>query len=67
MKSIVLFRNNLRLNDNPVLSNLPDKYETVPIYIYDNANIKKQLGGASKYWLYQALISLNNTLNGSNL
>ena len=47
MRSIVLFRNNLRLNDNPVLSNLPDKCEIVPLYIYDNTNIKKQLGGAS--------------------
>ena len=45
MKSIVLFRNNLRLNDNPVLSNLPDKCEVLPLYIYDNTNIKKQLGG----------------------
>ena len=65
MRSIVLFRNNLRLNDNPVLSNLPDKCEIVPLYIYDNINIKKQLGGASKYWLHQALISLNNSLKGN--
>ena len=65
MNSLILFKNNLRLKDNPVLfygSNISD---IIPIYIYDNINVHRDLGGASKYWLFHALNSLNQSLNNS--
>ena len=68
MNSIVLFKNNLRINDNPPLF-YASQYQNklLPIYIYDNINIKKELGGASKYWLFNALKSLNKSLNNNLL
>ena len=68
MNSIVLFKNNLRINDNPPLF-YASQYQNklLPIYIYDNINIKKQIGGASKYWLFNALKSLNKSLNNNLL
>ena len=64
MNSIVLFKNNLRINDNPALYHAA-KYsdKILPIYIYDDVNIKKSLGSASKYWLYSALNSLKKSLD----
>ncbi len=65
MKSLVLFKNNLRIDDNPVLLFSSEVNDIIPVYIYDNTNFKKELGGASKYWLYHALNSLNKSLNQS--
>ena len=64
MNSIVLFKNNLRINDNPVLF-YASKYSSniLPVFIYDDKNFKKQLGSASRYWLHNSLISLNKSLN----
>ena len=68
MNSIVLFKNNLRINDNPPLFYASQyQYKLLPIYIYDNINIKKELGSASKYWLFNALKSLNKSLNNNLL
>ena len=64
MNSIVLFKNNLRINDNPALFHASkSENKILPVYIHDDINIKKQLGSASRYWLYNALISLNKSLN----
>ena len=63
MKNVVLFRNNLRVNDNPALKAASIAGEILPLYIYDELGIEKSLGSASKYWLHNALISLNNNLN----
>ena len=64
MNSIVLFKNNLRINDNPALFHASkSENKILPVYIYDDINIKKQLGSASRYWLHNALISLNKSLN----
>ena len=64
MVSIVLFKNNLRLNDNDVLFEAC-KYndKILPIYILDEFNTDKPLGASSKYWLHHSLKSLNNQLN----
>ena len=64
MVSIVLFKNNLRLNDNDVLFEAC-KYndKILPIYILDELNTDKPLGSSSKYWLHHSLKSLNNKLN----
>tara|TARA_Y100000768_G_scaffold54461_1_gene35986 strand:+ start:20 stop:1387 length:1368 start_codon:yes stop_codon:yes gene_type:complete len=64
MNSIVLFKNNLRINDNPALFHASkNENKILPLYIHDDINIKKQLGSASRYWLHNALISLNKSLN----
>ena len=63
MKPLFLFRNNLRIDDNPVLLFSSEVNDIIPFYIYDNINFKKELGGVSKYWLYPALNSLNKSLN----
>ena len=67
MKTLVLFKNNLRINDNPVLYNGSKNNTILPVFILDEHNIKKKLGSASKYWLYNALKSLNQSLNNKML
>ena len=67
MNSLVIFKNNLRINDNQILYNASKKSKVINTYIYDNINIKKDLGAASKYWLYHALKNLNKELNNSIL
>jgi len=62
MKTLTLFRNNLRKNDNPALFFSSVSNEIIPVYIYDDINIRKELGGASKYWLYHSLKSLDTSL-----
>ena len=60
--SINWFRQDLRVIDNPSLdsltkSNLP----ILNIFIFDEINCKeKKLGEASKIWLHNSLINLNN-------
>ena len=68
MNSIVLFRNNLRYNDNPVLKIAVEESSYIlPVYIYDNINCYRDLGGASKYWLHNSLESLCVTLENNLL
>ena len=61
MKSLVLFKNNLRINDNPLLYFSSKEDTILPAYIYDDINIRA-LGAASKYWLHKSLESLNKNL-----
>ena len=63
MNTIVLFKNNLRYQDNPVLHDIPDGSKVIPVYIHDENYTKKVLGAASKYWLHHALESLNSSLD----
>jgi len=62
---IVLFRQDLRLYDNPALheaakTGLP----IIPLYIFDEKTSDKwSLGGASRWWLYHSLKSLEKDLN----
>ena len=68
MKSIVLFKNNLRYNDNPVLKTAIEKSSLIlPVFIQDEINFNKNLGEASKYWLYHSLNSLNESLQNNLL
>jgi len=59
-KSIVWFRNDLRIKDNSALYNAVKSGEILAIYIYDNNDY---IGQASKYWLHNSLKSLNENLN----
>lgn len=64
---IVWFRQDLRLRDNPALraaheSGLP----IIPIYILDDVNSGDwKLGAASRWWLHQSLLTLNENLQGN--
>ncbi len=64
-KSIVWFRQDLRVNDNPALKAACDNGSIIPVYILDeNAPDKAELGGAAKWWLHHALSDLAESLNG---
>tara|TARA_B100000530_G_C15483519_1_gene299525 strand:- start:82 stop:420 length:339 start_codon:yes stop_codon:yes gene_type:complete len=65
MNSLIIFKNNLRFNDNPILYHGSKETNIIPIYIYDNYNVEKDLGRASKYWLYHSLKSLNTSLDNN--
>jgi len=62
--SIVWFRQDLRLSDNPCLYEASQKGEIIPIYILDEVNSSSfKMGGASRWWLHNSLKKLNATLN----
>lgn len=64
-KTIVWFRNDLRLSDNPALLKAVRNGDVLPIYIYDDVNPKEaQIGSASRVWLHHSLESLNESLDG---
>ena len=64
-KTIMWFRQDLRITDNPALNNACSKGEVIPIYIHDDHNNKeKNIGSASKWWLHHSLNSLNKSLDG---
>jgi len=62
--AIVWFRNDLRLTDNPALSEALASAQTVlPVYIHapDEAGIGS-LGSASRWWLHHSLLELSASL-----
>jgi deoxyribodipyrimidine photo-lyase len=59
------FRQDLRLIDNPALSEAVKQRSVLPIYIHDDEQAgRHRLGGASRWWLHHSLKSLNEALNG---
>ena len=63
VKSIVWFRNDLRITDNAVINYcLENKRKVLPIFIYDPST---SLVSASKWWLKNSLFSLNKSLKGN--
>lgn len=68
VKSIVWFRQDLRIHDNPALKAAAENGDILPVYILDDAHAGKwSLGGASKWWLHHSLTSLNKSLGHSLL
>ena len=64
--SIIWFRQDLRVKDNPALISAAKASDLLPIYIWDTTIPNKgQLGGASKWWLHHALEALNQALDGN--
>lgn len=59
-KAIVWFRKDLRLSDNPALTQaVEENNEIIPIYIYEEGIPNAwEIGGASKWWLHHSLQSL---------
>ena len=58
--TLVWFRNDLRLGDNPALSQaVAAGGEVVPVYILDDEVAGAwRLGGAARWWLHHSLASL---------
>ena len=64
-KTIVWFRQDLRIHDNPALLSAVDAGDVLPIYILDDVNSADwAMGEASRLWLHQSLATLNKSLNG---
>ncbi len=65
-KTIHWFRQDLRLQDNPALFEAAKQGDVLPVYILDDHNSgKHKMGAASRLWLYHALKSLNESLDGN--
>ncbi|MCW8108439.1 DNA photolyase family protein [Alteromonas ponticola] len=63
--TLVWFRQDLRVKDNPALFAACENGKIVPVYIDDTACPKKyQNGEASNWWLHKSLYSLQKRLNG---
>ncbi|MCV6574458.1 MAG: DNA photolyase family protein [Cohaesibacter sp.] len=59
------FRQDLRLSDNPAFIKACESGAVLPIYILDDDTAgKAKMGGASRWWLYHSLKSLNDSLKG---
>ena len=66
--SIVWFRQDLRLKDNPALSEATKIGDVIPIYILDDKNSGSwKMGSASRVWLHYSLKSLNKSLDDNLL
>ena len=61
-RSIVWFRQDLRLHDNPALTAAVKAGDILPIFILDDHFSNK--GSASKVWLHHSLIELDRSLDG---
>lgn len=63
---IVWFRQDLRLKDNPALFSAHEMGKPIlPVYILDDENSGDwKMGAASRWWLHESLIALNNSLEG---
>ena len=65
-RSIVWFRQDLRLVDNPALAAAAKRGEVIPVYILDDANAgEDKPGAASRVWLHHSLESLKGRLGGA--
>ena len=66
--AIVCFRNDLRLEDNPALSDAIDQgMQILPVFIYDpltwgDWGSGSGLGGASKWWLHESIKDVQRQL-----
>jgi deoxyribodipyrimidine photo-lyase len=64
-RTLVWFRRDLRLRDNPALFHACAAGEVIPVFILDDADAREcATGEASRWWLHHSLVSLNEALNG---
>ncbi|MEM6780911.1 MAG: deoxyribodipyrimidine photo-lyase [Pseudomonadota bacterium] len=65
-KTIVWFRQDLRISDNPALSEAAENGSIIPVYILDDENAgERKMGAASRVWLHHSLQKLNDALDGN--
>jgi deoxyribodipyrimidine photo-lyase len=63
--SIVWFRQDLRLHDNPALAAAAARGRVIPLYILDDVTSGAwRAGAASRWWLHHSLTRLQQTLGG---
>ena len=63
--TIVWFRQDLRIGDNPALVAAVKSGSLLPIYIVDDENAAEaRMGAASRVWLHHSLEKLNQSLEG---
>jgi deoxyribodipyrimidine photo-lyase len=63
--TIVWFRQDLRLSDNPAFTAAFEQGDVLPIYIIDQEDVSAfSLGGASRWWLHHSLHALDESLQG---
>src|SRR5579872_2440944 len=58
MTSIVWFRQDLRLRDNPALTEAARHGAVLPVFILEEEGAGRRLGGASRWWLHHSLAAL---------
>ena len=66
MSTIVWFREDLRLADNPALSAAAERGAILPVFILTEHGTRS-LGGASRWWLHHSLRALDADLCGLSL
>lgn len=67
MKTIVWFRRDLRLSDNPALYHAASAGKVIPVFIHDpGADGPYPPGGASRWWLHHSLASLQRDICARN-
>lgn len=62
--AIVLFRRDLRIEDNAALQAAMAHGPTLALYVLDDAADGRPLGGAGRWWLHHAIIRLRRRLEG---
>lgn len=64
--SIVWFRQDLRLKDNPALTTACKSAKVLPIYILDDETAGQyRMGAASRWWLHHSLQALDHSLGNA--
>ena len=63
MTTIVWFRQDLRIGDNPALAAAGKRGPIVPVYILDEDG-RRPIGAASRWWLHHSLTALDKSLGG---
>ncbi len=60
--TLVWFRQDLRLADNPAVAAAASLGPVLPVYVLDETGEQRPLGGAAKWWLHQSLTALAGEL-----
>ena len=64
--TIVWFRQDLRIHDNPALFEAAKNGQILPVYILEDEDAKEwAMGAASRVWRHHALVSLDQELGGN--
>ena len=66
-KAVVWFRDDLRINDNPALSNASNNHEVVSALYIFNENEFSNKREAQKWWVYKSLENLKSELKKYNI
>ena len=67
MTTLVWFRQDLRIADNPALFEAAKRGKVLPVYVHetpDQSGETHPLGGASRWWLHHSLAALKTALPG---